>query len=117
MGKFTLELRVFYVNYKSARKSKGKFRRKFPGVKVPHRNTTQNLVNEVKNKCHIDKQETKSSVLNIGPPVEQKLGHSGFRFEHSPHESLLNALTRNGSNKMKSENRYKITNCCLTKQQ
>jgi hypothetical protein len=51
MDRFTSEHRVFlyacYVECKSARKCKRKFRRKFPDIQAPHGNTIQNLVKEL----------------------------------------------------------------------
>jgi hypothetical protein len=52
MNKFTLEYWVFlcnfYVKCTSTRKSQMEFSRKFPWICVPHRNITQNRVNEVR---------------------------------------------------------------------
>jgi hypothetical protein len=50
MDKFTLEHQVslygYYVKYKPAKKCQRKFRRKFPGIRVPHRNIIHNGVNK-----------------------------------------------------------------------
>jgi hypothetical protein len=58
MDKFTLGHGVFlsqsYVKCKFIKKGQGKFRRKFPGVQVPHRNTIQNHINRVRNGMLID---------------------------------------------------------------
>jgi uncharacterized UPF0160 family protein len=51
MDKFTLN---------SSRKSKQKFRRKFPGVQDSHRNTIPNLVNKVRTTSMLTKRKQKN---------------------------------------------------------
>jgi transposase len=100
MDKFTLEHRVFlydtYVKCKSARKCQRKFRRKFPGVRIPHRNTIQNLVNKVRSTGEVmdRKPERPRRVL-----TEEKLGAIAARLERSPHKSLKRLAEEMGVSK------------------
>jgi hypothetical protein len=60
VDKFILEHQVFlyklHVKCNSARKSQGKFRRKFPRVQVPHRDAIQNLVSKVRTDMLMDRK-------------------------------------------------------------
>lgn len=100
MDKFSLEHRVFlydtYVKCNSARKCQRKFVRKFPGVRVPHRNTIQNLVNKVRTTGVITdlKPERTRRVL-----TEEKLDDIAARLEHSPHKTFKRLAEETGVSK------------------
>lgn len=100
MDKFTLEHRVFlydaYVKCESARKCRRKFSRKFPGVRVPHRNTIQNLVNKVRTTGEVmdRKSERPRRVL-----TEEKLGEISARLQHSSYKSFMRLAEEAGVSK------------------
>jgi transposase len=100
MDKFTLEHRVFlydtYVKCNSARKCQRQFVRKFPGVRVPHRNTIQNLVNKVRTTGVITdlKPERTRRVL-----TEEKLDDIATLLEHSPHKTFKHVAEETGVSK------------------
>jgi hypothetical protein len=88
----------------SASNSRRKFRRKFPRVQIPHRNTIQNLVSNVRT----------TSMLTEGKPkrhcqvlTEEKFDEIYAWLEWSPHKSLK--CTKNESIKRDHKKCYKIT--------
>jgi hypothetical protein len=89
MVKYTLEQRIFlydsYVKKKSYESCKRKFRRRYPGVRIPASSTILRLVKKVRSTGSLlDKKYTRQNAVL----TEETLDKIGARLEHSPRKSL-----------------------------
>jgi hypothetical protein len=100
MVRYTLEQRVFlydtHVKYKSARKRRRNFWRKFRYETVPSRKIIHNFMNKLRTTGPLidKKQKHKRRVL-----TEEKLGDTGARLEHTPRKLLKRLAQETGVSK------------------
>jgi hypothetical protein len=96
---------------KSTRKQRGKFRRKFTRVSVPHKNSIQNL----------DNKRSITSMLRVRKPKYQCQASRGKKLTMSELSfnihlaSLITAFHKRWGYQMDSKNCYKIIETGLTK--
>jgi hypothetical protein len=89
MVKYTLEQRFFlfdsYVKKKSYKSCKRRFRRRYPGVRIPDSSTILRFVKKVLSTgSFLDKKYTRQNAVL----TEETLDEIGARLEHSPLKSL-----------------------------
>jgi hypothetical protein len=89
MVKYTLEQRIFlydsYVKKKSYKSCKRRFRRRYPGDRIPASSTILRLVKKVRlTGSFLDKKYTRQNA----ELTEETLDEIGARLEHSPRKSL-----------------------------
>jgi hypothetical protein len=90
MVKYTLEERIFlydsHVKNKSYKACKRRFRRRYPGVRIPASSTILRLVKKVVRSTgyFLDKKYTRQNAVL----TEETLDEIGARLEHSPRKSL-----------------------------
>jgi hypothetical protein len=88
MVKYALEQRIFlYDNYmkkKSYKACRSRFRRRYPGVRIPASSTILRLVRKVRSTgSFVDKKYARQNAVL----TEETLGEVGARLEHSPRKS------------------------------
>ncbi|PSN54011.1 hypothetical protein C0J52_10163, partial [Blattella germanica] len=88
--RYTLEQRRFvydtYMRKKSIKKCRRKFRRKYPGIPVPHKSTIQQLVKKV---CETGSFSDKKINQRTTVLPEEKLDDIAYLLENSPNKSKL----------------------------
>jgi hypothetical protein len=89
MVKYTLKQRIVlydsYVKNKSYKSWKRRFRRRYPGVRIPASSTTLRLVKKVRSTgSFLDKKCTRQNAVL----TEETFDEIGARLEHSPRKSL-----------------------------
>jgi hypothetical protein len=89
MVKYTLEMRIFlydsYVKKKSYKSCKRRFRRRYPGVRIPASLMIFRLVKKVRSTgSFLDKKYTRQNAVL----TEETLDEIRVRLKHSPRKSL-----------------------------
>ncbi|PSN33012.1 hypothetical protein C0J52_26248 [Blattella germanica] len=78
---------------KSIKKCRRKFRKKFPGISVPHKSTIQELVKKV---CETGSFSNKKINRSRTVLTEEKLENIAYLLENSPNKSLSKLAQQTG---------------------